>query len=222
VRYYANPCSDNVREAMRAGLIGFIKTPIQGNKLLPGVDWCADNGCFSSKWNEEKWWQWLTNQPRTMRFAVVPDVVADHAKTLELYKKWGPLMTEAEIPCAFVAQDGAVPDEIPWENIASVFIGGSTEWKLSPYSAAIVQRANILNIWAHVGRVNSYKRLRYARDIGANSVDGTYLTFGPDTNLPKLLTWLRRLEQETPLEVERGEYETFGTITTHEAASENV
>jgi hypothetical protein len=41
-----------------------------------------------------------------------------------------------------------------------------------------------------MGRVNSLRRLRYAADIGCDSVDGTYLAFGPDQNLPTLLTWI--------------------------------
>lgn len=45
--------------------------------------------------------------------------------------------------------------------------------------------------WVHMGRVNSGKRYRYAEAIGCDSVDGSYLRFGPDTNLPKLLSWVR-------------------------------
>ncbi len=32
---------------------------------------------------------------------------------------------------------------------------------------------------------------RYAAAIGCDSADGTYLTFGPDVNLPRLLSWTR-------------------------------
>jgi hypothetical protein len=50
-----------------------------------------------------------------------------------------------------------------------------------------------------MGRVNSLKRLRYAEMIGCDSVDGTYLTFAPDENLPRLLGWLRDLDTQIPL-----------------------
>jgi hypothetical protein len=43
---------------------------------------------------------------------------------------------------------------------------------------------------AHRSRVNSLTRLRYAVSIGCDSVDGTYLAYGPDRNLPALLRWL--------------------------------
>lgn len=45
-----------------------------------------------------------------------------------------------------------------------------------------------------MGRVNSLRRLHYAVSIGCDSVDGTYLAHGPDTNLPRLLGWLRTLD----------------------------
>ena len=32
------------------------------------------------------------------------------------------------------------------------------------------------------------------QEIGCDSVDGTYLTFGPDVNLPRLLDWLEDAE----------------------------
>ena len=44
-----------------------------------------------------------------------------------------------------------------------------------------------------MGRVNSRRRLRIAQAFGCTSCDGTYLAFGPDTNLPRLLTWMNEL-----------------------------
>jgi hypothetical protein len=41
-----------------------------------------------------------------------------------------------------------------------------------------------------MGRVNSLKQLRYARDIGCASADGTFITFAPDTNLRRCLDTL--------------------------------
>jgi hypothetical protein len=49
----------------------------------------------------------------------------------------------------------------------------------------------------HKRRVNSLRRLRYARSIGCHPVNGTYLAYGPDRNLPNLLGWLRSLARET-------------------------
>jgi hypothetical protein len=46
-------------------------------------------------------------------------------------------------------------------------------------------------LWCHMGRVNSLRRLRLAVQDGYDSVDGTFLAFGPDRKLPRLLTYLR-------------------------------
>ena len=42
----------------------------------------------------------------------------------------------------------------------------------------------------HCGRVNSWRRLRACAVSGVDSVDGTYLKFGPDANWPTLTAWL--------------------------------
>ena len=52
--YLANPCGPQVVAAMREGSLGFIDTPAQGNVRPDGVMWCADNGCFSDRWDETR------------------------------------------------------------------------------------------------------------------------------------------------------------------------
>lgn len=199
MRYFANPVSDEVRQAMRDGIIGYIDTPMQGNRREPGVEWCADNGCFSDRWDATRWWRWIDQQERTMRFATCPDVVADWDKTLALFDKWAPRMKDVELPVAVVAQDGATTASIPWADISCVFIGGTTKWKMSANTEDIVQEANRQGVWAHVGRVNSFKRLRWARDIGADSADGTMLVFNPTKRFAELRRWLSALDETHPL-----------------------
>jgi hypothetical protein len=50
-----------------------------------------------------------------------------------------------------------------------------------------------------MGRVNSERRYRYAYAIGCDTADGTFLTFGPDTNIRRLRAWLRVPDQGTLL-----------------------
>ncbi len=92
---------------------------------------------------------------------------------------------------AFVAQDGQESLPVPWDEFDALFIGGSTEWKLGPHAREIAAEAKRRGKWLHMGRVNSERRFKYAAAIGCDSADGTYLTFGPDVNLPKLLSWTR-------------------------------
>ena len=183
---------------MTSGLIGFIATPKQGNARPDGVTWCADNGCFSDKWDEASWWRFLVDNAggaETCAFAVAPDVVGDAEATLARSLPWLPKIRALGYPVALVGQDGMTPDQVPWDDIDAIFIGGSTEWKLGPAARALVTEAKARGKWAHMGRVNSQRRYEYARRIGCDSVDGTFLTFGPDVNLPKLLSWVRSADQ---------------------------
>jgi hypothetical protein len=82
-----------------------------------------------------------------------------------------------------------------WREFDALFVGGSTEWKLGEDAAWLVQQARGRDKWVHMGRVNSLRRLRYAHRIGCQSVDGTFLAFGPDLNLARLCGWLPALDQ---------------------------
>lgn len=180
--------------AMAGGVIGYIDTPRQGNKRPPGVAWCADNGAFSDKFVEADWWAFLQANAYAADdcvFAVAPDVVGDARATLDRSLPWLPRIRELGYRAAFVAQDGLQGIEIPWGEFDVLFIGGSTEWKLGLHARLIATEAKRRGKGLHMGRVNSERRFRYAKSIGCDSVDGTYLTFGPDINLPTVLAWGR-------------------------------
>lgn len=194
--YYANPCTDDIRDEMMAGRLGCITTPHQGNVTFPDEwDVIADNGCFSDRWTERHWWTWLLDQPRRFRFAVCPDVFDPaggpcHDQTVERWERFGLRMRIAGFVPAFVCQVGATADNLP-DDADVLFLGGTTDWKLGIEAWAITERWRTSR-WVHMGRVNSKRRFDTARAMGCHSVDGTYLTFGPDVNLTKLLGWLEQ------------------------------
>lgn len=185
-------------EAMTAGQLGYIDTPRQGNardRRPAGVLWCADNGCFSDKWDEESWWAFLVanaHRADDCLFAVAPDIVGDAWRSHMRSYPWLAKIRKLGYPVAYVLQDNAEKHPIPWHDFDVAFIGGTTEWKLGRAARELVAEAKRRGKWVHMGRVNSGKRWRYAEAIGCDSVDGTYLTFGPDVNLPKLLGWVQR------------------------------
>lgn len=208
MRYFANPSTPRVRDAMAAGLIDCIETPKQGNRPVDGATWCADNGCFGKGYpGDDEWYAWLeSNADRASMclFAVAPDVVGDADATIERSRPWLPKIRALGYPAALVAQNGLElwgsarlvtngfpQSSIEWEEFDVLFIGGDTAWKLGPEARAIVTEAKRRGKWVHMGRVNSEKRLRYADAIGCDSADGTYIAFGPDQNLPDVLAWLR-------------------------------
>lgn len=191
--YLANPCGPRVVQAMRDGRLGFIDTPAQGNKRPEGVQWCADNGCYSDKWDEAKWWKFLqdnTHAADSCLFAVAPDVVGDAWRTHIKSLPWLSKIRDLGYPVAYVAQDGIDKHPMmPWDDFDVLFIGGTTGWKLGPIARSLIAEAKRRGKWVHMGRVNSRRRYLYAYSIGCDSVDGTYLTKGPDVNLPILLSW---------------------------------
>jgi hypothetical protein len=102
-------------------------------------------------------------------------------------------------PAAFVAQDGATVDTVPWADFDVLFIGGTTEFKLGSIARDLAGHAKHLGIWVHMGRVNSFKRLRYAQYIGCQSVDGTMLCFHPTDRLSELMGWMSELKNSPAL-----------------------
>jgi hypothetical protein len=151
--------------------------------------WAADNGCFSNRWQYEVWQRWLksNDQPETALFATVPDVVCDHRATVY---KWACHWEEVKTlgyKTAFVLQDNATIKTMPISQMDALFIGGSTDYKLSDDAYQIVKHCKSLGKWVHMGRVNSKKRMQIAYQWGCDSVDGTYLAFAPDANTPRLI-----------------------------------
>ncbi|MEU4703358.1 hypothetical protein [Nonomuraea dietziae] len=70
---------------------------------------------------------------------------------------------------------------------------------MSPAAANLARVARSIDKWVHMGRVNSGRRYRYAHEVTeACSVDGTYLTRGPDKLLPNALAWRRAALTEMP------------------------
>lgn len=190
---------------MAAGLLGCITTPVQGNAIPPCAYYAADNGKFGAGWpGAPAWWSWVEatvrkNGPWRCAFVTAPDVVCDPVATLAESVPWLPRIRQLGVPAAFVAQDGCEHGLVPWGQFDVLFIGGSTEWKIGPAVVELVTEAKAHGATVHMGRVNSRRRLRRAHAFGCDSADGTYLVFGPRTNLPRLLSWLAELEREPTL-----------------------
>lgn len=185
-----------------------------GNGFLPqneSVMFGVDNYSFNrfSRTAFEKKLERLSEFRDRCRFVAAPDVVVigphgpvgDARRTLEVFEHWYPRL--CGWPIALVAQDGQEHLPIPWDLIAAVFIGGSTNWKLSHHAAAIIKAAKAMDKWAHVGRVNTPGRFEYFEELGADSIDGTGLS---------RYTWMRKkiydaatrpkLFSEQPIQIE--------------------
>lgn len=195
--YMTPPSTEPIREQLRAGVLGAITTPAQGNRLEEGWWWCADNGVFGGSYpGDDEFLAWLkTLRPHADRclFAVAPDVVGDFFATWKRSYEMLQRIRDLGFPAAIVAQDYMeICDRWDWDDFDALFIGGSTAWKLSPAAANLARCARSLGLHVHVGRVNSDTRYQWTCQVaGADSADGTYLTYGPDLLLPDVLAWRR-------------------------------
>jgi hypothetical protein len=205
VIYFVNPSTQVIRDAIRERRdLGIIATPnsTRPSQWVDDARWIADNGCFGKNFNEDHWWRWLKLraepsddfQHDRCLFATAPDVVGDHGATVERSAPWLARIRDLGYPAAFVAQDGATASTVPWDDLDALFLGGTTEFKLSTTARGLTGEALARGKHVHMGRVNSNRRLRLAHAWGCHSVDGTYLVFGPTVNLPKLVGWLDELQ----------------------------
>lgn len=156
--------------------------------MRPGVVWAADNGQFSGKVTVARFFEWLEEmQPnrQSCLFAACPDVVCDAVATLDRFRWYAWRIKALGYPVALVAQDGV--ESLRWPpHFDALFIGGSTEWKMSAAADRCIAEAKRRGAWVHVGRVNSQKRIRHFQLVGADSCDGTALAFAPDERMREL------------------------------------
>jgi hypothetical protein len=187
-------------------MIGCLSQPesLVLSKVQQFKTWAADNGCFTKgdRFQLPEYLDWLDAMaPAADRclFATAPDVVADAKATWERSEPAIPEIRLRGYDAALVAQDGMESMDVAWDAFDALFIGGSTDWKLSWAARDVTAEAKRRGKWVHMGRVNSLRRLEVAEMMGCDSVDGNFLCFGPDKNLPRLLAWLDALERSPML-----------------------
>jgi hypothetical protein len=167
--------------------------------------WAFDNGAFTDWKNgepfNEKQFLWRVRQIEAMPldrlpdWCVCPDMVGkrmsllyslDWRAYLEVYTtglKW-----------YLAVQDYMVPEDVEYamslERFHGLFIGGTTRWKHET-SSGWVELGHSIGVPVHIARVNGARWLKWAVDIGADSVDGTgWVRAGAKwlpllTNMPK-------------------------------------
>lgn len=110
-------------------------------------------------------------------WTVLPDIVAGGPASLEMSLRWMRRVLD-ECPRALLAvQNGIRPEDVrPFLGArVGLFVGGDTAWKLAtlPQWCSLARE---VGCWAHVGRVNSRRRILACSAAGAHSFDGTSAT----------------------------------------------
>lgn len=187
------------REAARNPFIGALLEPRGAHdvaKVPPKMKMAADNGCFGGL-DVVRFIKMLERlQGSEALWVACPDAVADAVETRRKFTVWAPIIMEYKLPIAYVLQDGEEIHRIPWDDISCIFIGGSTEWKMGAEVRDMVEYAKKLGKWVHMGRVNGKERMRYALELGCDSVDGSSFSRFPDTHIPWALEMIEEYAKE--------------------------
>ena len=190
--------------------LGRLIQPRSGNSIDElancGMWWAADNDALAGI-DPDRLFAMLDAMATTDRsrclFGTVPDAVEMTATgprgswegTLWLFRAWRRAYEQRGIPPAIVLQDGATVESVPWDEVAAVFVGGSTTWKEGLEAAGIIQAARARGVWVHVGRINSVRRLQLF-EAAIDSFDGGKFSMYPDTYIPEWLELLGLPEKQ--------------------------
>lgn len=146
-----------------------------GAHRTEGFGYAIDNGAWTAfqqkePFNEKLFGRVVDSLGADADFVVVPDVVTNAEATRKSADLWIPKLTGLRLYLA--VQDGMNPDDLDRFDVAGVFVGGSTEWKLATipmWRKACFARGMLL----HVARVNSPKRIQICTRNMVTSIDGS-------------------------------------------------
>lgn len=143
---------------------------------------CGDNGAWADfqagrAFDEDaydRFLDWLAAQPVVADWLVLPDIVAGGLKSLALSARYLNRCLSLTPLVLIAVQDGMTTDDLaPIVGPAvGIFLGGSTEWKIermAEWGRFCAGR----EVYYHVARVNSIKRVSQAIAAGAHSIDGS-------------------------------------------------
>jgi len=149
-----------------------LRTPLTRYSSKEGRQYGMDNGAFTVNpiFNPKFW-----NMVKTCYYdhdclwIVAPDKPGQWKHTLAQFNSFKERYPEK---LAIAIQDGATVDQVPWDDIVCVFIGGTDDFKYSREARLIAYEAKNQGKWVHVGRVNTPKNIVRWFDV-ADSFDGS-------------------------------------------------
>lgn len=152
--------------------------------------WFHDNAAYSDfvagkPFNVTRWWgdvRRIAYDKLEPDFIVLPDIVMGGVRSLQHSLDWAEVVPPELAPhCYLVVQNGMEPDDVDAvlrrarvndHLIAGLFVGGDLDWKLET-AAAWCELAHARGRRCHIGRVGPAPRVRWARSIGADSIDSS-------------------------------------------------
>jgi hypothetical protein len=166
---------DEVEDDLR-DTVGQLLTPLTYRKnFRPDQPFGIDNGCFAT-FHKDKYFRLLERElpnAKYCKFVAIPDVVGSARRTLELFEHYRHHELICRFKKALVIQNGQENLPIQWDLIDAVFIGGDDRFKMSNEAKHVIQCAQRLGKWVHIGRTNDEKMWQHFEEMGCDSFDGT-------------------------------------------------
>lgn len=159
------------------------------------ADWKAGKDFNGVRWQRDQWRIELWAHLPRPDFVVVPDIVMGGESSLAFSASQRPYVAPG-IPAYLVVQNGMAAQRVrrwlarqplPYHGI---FVGGDLPWKLET-GAAWVKFAHERGMKCHIGRCGPPDRVRWARAIGADSIDSSL----PLRARPKMDAFLAALQE---------------------------
>ena len=184
--YIVNTGSLKTHDFMRENSIKMMHLANSWRNPIDKIPYALDNGAYHC-WNngkpfdDNKFISALEKSDRTGKkpeFVVCPDIVAGGLDSLAFSLAWLEKMPRDDYYLA--VQDGmSISDVEPHiHKFKGLFVGGTLKWKLRT-SSEWVKLAHNHNRKCHIGRVGTFRRLLWAKTIGADSVDSSNFVQNP-------------------------------------------
>jgi len=162
--------------------------------------WFLDNAAYRAWANKEEWnpapFEYVLGACKSWPpdFVIAPDVVAGGADSMALSLSW---VSRIPYPAYLAVQDGMTEANVAaaLPRFAGLFVGGSLPWKIRG-AHHWVNLAHKHGKPCHIGRVGTARRVRWAKRIGADSIDSCLPLWAED----KLQGFVRALK-DTQMEL---------------------
>lgn len=163
----------------------------------PGEPWGFDNGAF-------RYWKMGIEFPMesyrkklTRAYSIgipvlsaIPDKLGDHKTSYEMALYFLQSNNLTQWPWYFCLQDGASFQDVGnlTASISGLFLGGSNKWK-EEHAKEWCDYAHEHNLKFHYGRCSTPRKLRHAKEIGADSVDSAFILWTTDRFIQFAREW---------------------------------
>jgi hypothetical protein len=164
-----------IASGLNAEKYGQLHTPLTNYARIPGLIYGVDNGGFTTQdiGAFRRLVKRLGPYKADCKFLVMPDVPGDGRRTLELFRLFKDEF--AGWPLAITIQNGIENLDIPWVDVAAVFMAGLGDWKMGAGAVGIIKAAKWLEKWVHVGRISDARRWKFFEELGCDSADSSVL-----------------------------------------------